>query len=173
MFLSQKKYALDLLDRMANCNPTRTPVGTESKLGFDRDLISDPILYHCLAGGLQYLIFTHPDISYAVKHACLHKHDPLEPHLAAGFPTTKRSTSCYCVFLGDSLLSWSAKWQHTLFRSSAVAEYKGVANVRVLRVLSHYHYADIFTKGLPFALFEEFCTILSVRPSPAQTVREC
>ncbi|GJV39083.1 ribonuclease H-like domain-containing protein [Tanacetum coccineum] len=85
MFLSQKKYALELLDRahMANCNPTRTPVDTESKLGSDGDPISDPTLYRSLAGGLQYLTFTRPDISYAVQQVCLHMHDPREPHLAA------------------------------------------------------------------------------------------
>nr|GEV75687.1 NBS-containing resistance-like protein [Tanacetum cinerariifolium] len=43
--------------------------------------------------------------------------------------------------------------------------------VRVLHVPSRYQYADIFTKGLPSALFEEFRTSLSVRPSPAQTAR--
>ncbi|GKC13071.1 ribonuclease H-like domain-containing protein, partial [Tanacetum coccineum] len=52
---------------MTSCNPTRTPVDTESKLGADGDLVSDPTLYHSLAGGLQYLTFTHPDISYAVQ----------------------------------------------------------------------------------------------------------
>ncbi|GKG19101.1 hypothetical protein Tco_0376200, partial [Tanacetum coccineum] len=41
--------------------------------------------------------------------------------------------------------------------------------VRVLHVPSRYQYADIFTKGLPSALFEEFRIGLSVRPSPAQT----
>ncbi|GJR52325.1 ribonuclease H-like domain-containing protein [Tanacetum coccineum] len=47
IFLSQKKYALEILDRahMANCNPTRTPINTESKLGSDGDPISDPTLY--------------------------------------------------------------------------------------------------------------------------------
>ncbi|GKE41637.1 ribonuclease H-like domain-containing protein [Tanacetum coccineum] len=154
----------------------------------------------------------------------------------AGCPTTRRSASGYCVFLRDNLLSWSAKRQHTLSKSSAEAEYKGVANVvvetawlrnllrelhipllsatlvycdnvsaiymtanpvqhqwtkhieidihfvrdmvargqvRVLHVPSRYQYADIFTNGLPSALFEEFRSSLSVRSSLAQTAEEC
>ncbi|GKF31745.1 ribonuclease H-like domain-containing protein, partial [Tanacetum coccineum] len=38
--------------------------------------------------------------------------------------------------------------------------------VRVLHVPSRYQYADIFTKGLPTALFEEFRVSLSVRSLP-------
>ncbi|GJT68984.1 ribonuclease H-like domain-containing protein [Tanacetum coccineum] len=47
----------------------------------------------------------------------------------AGCPVTHRSNSGYCVFLGDNFLSWSAKRHVTLSRSSAEAEYIGVANV--------------------------------------------
>ncbi|GJU83107.1 ribonuclease H-like domain-containing protein [Tanacetum coccineum] len=202
MFLSQKKYAFKLLKRahMANCNPTWTPADTESKLGSDGDPISDPTLYRSLAGSL--VAYTDADW--------------------AGCPTTRRSTSGYCVFLGDNPLSWSAKRQHTLYRSSAEAEYRGVANVvaetawlrnllkelhtpllsatlvycdnvsaiymttnpvqhqrtkhigidihfvrdmvarghvRVLHVPSRYHYADIFTKGLPSVLLRNFIPI--------------
>ncbi|GKC29000.1 ribonuclease H-like domain-containing protein [Tanacetum coccineum] len=45
--------------------------------------------------------------------------------------------------------------------------------VRMLHVPSRYQFADIFTKRLPSALFEEFRSSLSVQSLPAPTAREC
>ncbi|GJZ52719.1 ribonuclease H-like domain-containing protein [Tanacetum coccineum] len=85
LFVSQRKYALQLLERahMVNCNPSRTPVDTESKLvrtGFWFRIL---LCTEVLQGGLQYLTFTRPDLCYAVQQICLYMHDPREPHLVA------------------------------------------------------------------------------------------
>nr|GEU59311.1 ribonuclease H-like domain-containing protein [Tanacetum cinerariifolium] len=61
----------------------RTPIDTEKKLGPEGSLVTDPTLYHSLAGSLQYLTFTRPNLSYAVQQLCLYMHDPREPHLNA------------------------------------------------------------------------------------------
>ncbi|GJW38418.1 ribonuclease H-like domain-containing protein [Tanacetum coccineum] len=143
IFLSQTKYATEILEQayMLNYNPCRTPINTEKKLGHEGSPVTDPTLYRSLAGSLQYLTFTRPDLSYAVQQLCLYMHDPREPHLnamkrliaysdtdRAGCPATRRSTSGYCVFLGDNLLTWSSKRQDTSSHSSVEAEYLGVAN---------------------------------------------
>ncbi|XP_035845135.1 uncharacterized mitochondrial protein AtMg00810-like [Helianthus annuus] len=270
MFLSQQSYATDIIKRanMQNCNPVSTPVDTHAKLSANSgEPFHDPTLYRSLAGALQYLTFTRPDITYAVQQICMHMHAPRIDHwnalkriirylkgtvtygltlghssapslLAytdadwAGCPDTRRSTSSYCIYFGDNLISWSSKRQSTVSRSSAEAEYRGVANVvaelcwlrnlllelhhpltratlvycdnvsaiylsgnpvqhqrtkhieldihfvreqvqrgqvRILHVPSRYQIADIFTKGLPRNLFENFRSSLRIRSPPAST----
>ncbi|KAK4354915.1 hypothetical protein RND71_027109 [Anisodus tanguticus] len=274
LFLSQKKYASEIVERagMSSCKPSTTPVDTMSKLSATSSKpFVVPILYHSLAGALQYLTFTRPDITYAVQQVCLFMHNPMEEHMHAlkrivryirgtleyglhlysssvsklvtymdanwaSCPDTKRSTSGYCVFLGDNLISWSSKRQATISRSSAEAEYRVVDNVvsescwirnlllelhcpipkatlvysdnvsaiylsgnpinhqrtkhieldihfvhekvargqvRVLHVPTRHQISDIFTKGLPLVLFEDFRDSLSIRRPPALTAGEC
>ncbi|WVZ64439.1 hypothetical protein U9M48_013949 [Paspalum notatum var. saurae] len=165
-FLSQAQYADDLLERagMSNCKPAATPADTKPKTSsHDGAPLQDSSSYRSLAGALQYLTITRPDIAYAVQQLCLHMHAPwgchstmlkrvlryikgtsnfgLKLHASpttaitaysdadwAGCPDTRRSTSGFCVFVGDSLVSWSSKRQPTVSRSSAEAEYRGVAN---------------------------------------------
>ncbi|KAJ0521210.1 putative RNA-directed DNA polymerase [Helianthus annuus] len=149
---------------MTACKPCTTPVDLSAKFSAtEGPLFDDPTLYRSLAGALQYLTFTRPDISYAVQQVCLFMHEPREPHFAfmkrifrylqgtmdygirivkcasqdliaysdadrGGCPDSRRSTSGYCTFLGDNLIPWSSKRQATVSRSSAEAEYRGVAN---------------------------------------------
>jgi hypothetical protein len=166
MFLSQRQYALDLLQRagMADCQSVRTPIDSGSKISAtDGDPLENPTLYRSLTGALQYITITRPDLSYAVQQACLFMHAPRTAHLNlvkrilrylkgtvdfglhfyptssasliaysdadwAGCPDTRRSTSGFCVYLGDNLISWSSKRQLTVSRSSAEAEYRSVAH---------------------------------------------
>ncbi|GJY12128.1 ribonuclease H-like domain-containing protein [Tanacetum coccineum] len=214
LFLSRPKFAEEILERahMQRCNPCRTHVDTESKLG--SDCLSYVVQQLHVSSAAQLTAYTFADW--------------------AGCLVTRRSTLGYCVFLGDNLLSWSSKRQLTLSRSSTEAEYHGVTNVvaktawlrnlllelhvplstativyydnvsvvylstnpvqhqrtkhieidihfvrdyvafghvRVLHVPSQFQYADMFTKGLPSALFLEFRSNLNVRRPPAQTTR--
>ena len=134
LFLSQKQYVTKIIERagMFNCSATNDAP------------FNDPTKYRSLAGALQYLTFTRPDISYVLQQICLHMHAPTNEHMSAlkriicylqgtlshglhlykstidrlisytdadwgGCPDTRRSTSGYCVFLGDNMISWSSK----------------------------------------------------------------
>jgi hypothetical protein len=86
LLLSQKQYMVELLDRagMLECKPCLTPVDTNPKVAAaDGVPVTDASDFRSLAGALQWLTFTRPDITYVVQQVCLHMHDPREPHLAA------------------------------------------------------------------------------------------
>lgn len=69
MFLSQKKYTLDILDRaqMQSCNPCHTLADTHAKLDSSGTPVADPMLFRSNVGALQYLTFTRPNIAFAVR----------------------------------------------------------------------------------------------------------
>ncbi|GKF35140.1 ribonuclease H-like domain-containing protein, partial [Tanacetum coccineum] len=87
---------------MINCNPYRTPIDTEKKLGLEGSPVADPTLCRSLAGSLQYLTFTQPDLSYAVQQLCI-----------SGYA---RSTSGSMFFLVTPPCRAETSWIHNLLR---------------------------------------------------------
>ena len=68
---------------MQDCKPCSTPVDTCAKLSSDGPPVADSTQYRSLAGALQWLTFTRPDIAFAVQQVCLFMRDPRAPHLLA------------------------------------------------------------------------------------------
>nr|GEU52974.1 ribonuclease H-like domain-containing protein [Tanacetum cinerariifolium] len=179
-----KKYALQHFERahMVSCIPSWTPVDTEAKLGPDGVLVQDLTLYRSLVGGLQYLTFTRPDLSYAVHSEAEYRgvanvvaettwirnllrelHSPLVT-----------DTLVYCDNVSFVYMSANPvqhqQTKHIEIGTHFVRDMITAGDVHVLHVPSRFQYAYIFTKGIPSALFEEFRSSLSVHSFPAQTV---
>jgi hypothetical protein len=72
IFLSQSKYAVDVLRRfgMLDCKSMTTPMISNLKKLHDQATGSDPedpTVYRQIIGSLMYLVHTRPDICYAVN----------------------------------------------------------------------------------------------------------
>uniref|UniRef100_A0A2N9GMI3 Reverse transcriptase Ty1/copia-type domain-containing protein n=1 Tax=Fagus sylvatica TaxID=28930 RepID=A0A2N9GMI3_FAGSY len=89
--------------------------------------LTDVYAYRSLVGALHYLTFTRPDISFAVHQApslCLLS----LMQIGLVIPMIGRSTSGLLVYLGHNPITWSAKKQLTVSRSSTEAEYRALAS---------------------------------------------
>nr|KAJ0214373.1 hypothetical protein LSAT_V11C400171290 [Lactuca sativa] len=168
LFLSQAKYAHDIVSRagLLDAKPMPTPLASSVSMVRDGVLFDDPTHYRSLVGALQYLTITRPDISYVVNQVSQYLAAPTVDHFQAvkrliryvkgtitygltfsrpsrttivGYSDvdwarcldTRRSTYGYSIFLGGNLVSWSAKKQPTVSRSSCESEYRAMANTAV------------------------------------------
>lgn len=73
LFLNQSKYAHDLLVSagMEDCAimPTPLPMKLDNLQGQD-EFFSEPSYFRSLAGKLQYLTLTRPDLQFSVNYIC-------------------------------------------------------------------------------------------------------
>ncbi|KAM2181919.1 hypothetical protein ACFX1Q_032474 [Malus domestica] len=86
IFLSQRKYVLDLLKEtgMLGCKPVDTPIIEKHYLGIYPDQESvDRGRYQRLVGRLIYLSHTRPDIAYAVSVVSQFMQSPSVDHMVA------------------------------------------------------------------------------------------
>jgi hypothetical protein len=86
IFLSQRKYVLDLLKEtdMTACKPISTPLAEGMKLGIDRTQGSiDKGRYQRLIGRLMYLGHTRLDLAHALSIISQYMHNPGEQHMSA------------------------------------------------------------------------------------------
>lgn len=88
LFLSQSKYATDVLTRanLLDSKPVSMPLASSELFLSKGTPFSDPSLYRSLVWALQYLTITRPDISYAVNQASQFLHAPTD----AQFQSVKR-----------------------------------------------------------------------------------
>eukprot|EP00257_Ricinus_communis_P022132 XP_015581781.1 uncharacterized protein LOC107262162 [Ricinus communis] len=121
LFLSQRKYVLDILKETGKMEvkPINTPMETNVKLNLE---VGDPLdnigHYQHLVGKLIYLIVTRPDIAYAVSMVSQFMHAPRTSHLDAidiilrhlkGTPNQgiwMKDNNAYAIF-GFSNVDWA------------------------------------------------------------------
>ena len=84
IFLSQRKYTLDLLQEtgMSGCQPIDTPIEEGLKLCIEPNQVPvDKGKYQRLVGKLMYLAHTRPDLAYALSVVSQYMHNPREQHM--------------------------------------------------------------------------------------------
>ncbi|GJY13387.1 ribonuclease H-like domain-containing protein [Tanacetum coccineum] len=163
---------------------------TESKLRLDGVTVEDPTLYRSLAGGYS-ILHLHVQIclmSFSSIHTLSRSSAEAEYRGVANVVAEtawlrnllrelhsplSTATLVYCDNVSAVYMSANPvqhqRTKHIEIDIHFVRDMVTAGQVRVLHVPSRYQYADIFTKGLPSALFEEFRSSLSVHPPPAPT----
>nr|GEV46891.1 putative zinc finger, CCHC-type [Tanacetum cinerariifolium] len=137
IFLGQSKYSYDIHARahLLDAKPVAMPLSTSAYFTSQGTPFTYPTLYRSLVGALHYLTVTilryvKGTISYGLSF--LHATSPTilgysDADLSRRIKM-RRSTYGYSIFIGGNLVSWSAKKQHTVSRSSCESEYRALAN---------------------------------------------
>ena len=97
MFLSQRKYALDIVAEagLLGFKPVTTPMEQNHKLLSDKGpLYKDPARFRRYVGRLVYLAITHPELCYSIHVLSQVMHQPREVHWDAVVRILKYLKGC-------------------------------------------------------------------------------
>ncbi|KAK3020172.1 hypothetical protein RJ639_046980 [Escallonia herrerae] len=194
IFLSQRKYALDLLREtgMLACQPVDTPVEEGLKLRIESNQVPvDKGRYQRLVGRMMYLAHTRPDLAYALSISV----DVYTDADWAGAVDDRRSTSGYFTFVGD--LGCVSKQPIKLYCDNKAAcdiahnpvQHDRTKHVEIDRffikekldekivelphIRSEDQLADILTKAVSSRVFSKFLSKLGMGISMHQLEGEC
>lgn len=96
-FLSQRKYALDIITDawLLGCKTSSTPIELNHKLALAKGTpLGDPALYRRLIGRLIYLTFTSPELCYSVHILSQFIKQPLQEHWDAALWVVRYLKGC-------------------------------------------------------------------------------
>ncbi|GKC59778.1 retrovirus-related pol polyprotein from transposon TNT 1-94, partial [Tanacetum coccineum] len=137
IFISHKKYTLEFLKEYGVQNAKPYKLLKDHNLKLQADIgspLADPETYRKLIGKLIYLTITRLDICYTVQLLSQFMQNPTSIHMQAAkhllrylipaayltaycdsdwasCPMSRRSTTGYCILLGESPISWKSKKQ--------------------------------------------------------------
>nr|GEW72751.1 hypothetical protein [Tanacetum cinerariifolium] len=161
-FLNQRRYCLELLHEfgLLAAKHVDTPLPGNATLNHieseDDHLLVNVSNYQRLVGsGIQ-----------------INKTGNLKLRTYADFdwarcPATRKFVSGYCVFLGDSLITWKSKKQSTLSSSSAKAEYRSMASATCEVIWLSNFLGDMSVKNLlPVVMYCDNSSALQIAANP-------
>ncbi|KAL6312245.1 hypothetical protein AAG906_020789 [Vitis piasezkii] len=153
MFLSQRKYVLDLLEETSKieAKPCATPMVPNVQLmPDDGDPFYNPESLAILYGGQGHTrIECFSDVDWA------------------GSKFDRRSTTGYCVFFGGNLVAWKSKKQSVVSRSSAESEYRAMAQATCEIIWIHQLLCEVGMKcTMPAKLWCDNQATLHIAANP-------
>nr|GEW13790.1 ribonuclease H-like domain-containing protein [Tanacetum cinerariifolium] len=184
LFLSQKKYALQLFERahMVTCNLLRQPL--IQSLNWVRKGTLDLGLHLYASFTTSLVGYTDADwagcpstrsaeaeyrgVANVVAEIAWLRNLLRELHSHLSTATLVYCDSVSAVYMSANHVQ-HPRTKHIEIDIHFVRDMVTAGQVRVLHAPSRFQIADIFTKGLPSVLFEEFRSSLSLQPPSAPT----
>ncbi|XP_019256320.1 PREDICTED: uncharacterized protein LOC109234707 [Nicotiana attenuata] len=133
IFMSQRKYALEMISeaRLSGSKPKKTPMEQNLKLtsSLSQFMHAPKKSHYEAALHVVKYIKDQPGLGLLMSSKSTEKVQGYCDSDWEACPMSRKSVTGFCVKLGNSPISWKAKKQSTISRSSAEAEYMSMAHI--------------------------------------------